>query len=207
MFGETVLQGKDCVSPCLLWSRASLGICWMNLPWCHRSDAEFLSASFSGLALAVLLQRRKWTTQWRSAFTMWSVFEKWGMHSCSRDSSEETAVVAFLSSSYIFTLPETKVWKSLAWNTRVFTNWPCQISPAQIHFLLPFYFSSSYILHSGCPKSWNLPEDTRLFEISEIQYMFFLLEMTFCLILTKSQYTHFWPFPHKPTWKTNFIKE
>ena len=100
-----------------------------------------------------------------------------------------------------------EVWKSLAWNTRVFTNWPCQISPAQIHFLLPFYFSSSYILHSGCPKSWNLPEDTRLFEISEIQYMFFLLEMTFCLILTKSQYTHFWPFPHKPTWKTNFIKE
>ena len=39
-----------------------------------------------------------------------------------------------------------------------------------------------------------------------MQYMFFLLEMTFCLVLTESQYTYFWPFPHKPTQKNNFYK-
>ena len=90
---------------------------WVFAEWIYPGATGLMQSSslcLSGLALAVLLQRRKWTTQWRSAFTMWSVFEKWGMHSCSRDSLEETAMLTpFLSSSCVFTLPETKVWKSL----------------------------------------------------------------------------------------------
>ena len=100
-----------------------------------------------------------------------------------------------------------EVWKSLAWNTRIFTNWPCQISPAQIHFLLSLYswlLPTSYTLVVQNLEIYlKIPDCLKSLKFS----MFFLLEMTFCLVLTKSQYTYFWPFPHKPTRKINFIKE
>lgn len=85
--------------------------------WMYPSARALSQSSFvpfSGLALAVSLQRRRWTTQRRSAFTMWSVFEKWGMHCCTRDLLEETALLApVLSLDSVFTQPETKVWECL----------------------------------------------------------------------------------------------
>ena len=48
-------------------------------------------------------------------------------------------------------------------------------------FLLLASSSVLHTLHSSHPEFQNFPEDTRLFEISVIQYMLFLLEMTFSL--------------------------
>ena len=115
-------------------------------------------------------------------------------------------ILHFLQTLMISHCLRHEVWKSLAWNTRVFTNWPCQISPAPIHFLLPFYswlLPTSYTLVVQNLEIYlKIPDCLKSLKFS---ICFFCLKWLFISSLLKPIYI-FLAFPPQAHSKNKFYK-